>query len=64
MNLKKMLVMWLTNNQIEKIPSDTFDDLTSLVELQLSKKFHKFHELLSNFFYRWQQDKIHEQSGF
>lgn len=37
MQLTKMLVIWLTRNLIEKIPSDTFEDLTLLVELQLRK---------------------------
>lgn len=38
MQLKKMKVIWLTGNQIERISSDAFDDLTAMVELQMSEK--------------------------
>lgn len=42
MNLKKMVVIWLTKNEIEKIPSDAFDDLTSMMELGLSENVERF----------------------
>lgn len=36
-SLDKIKILWLNNNRIEKISSDAFEDLTSLIELGLSE---------------------------
>lgn len=38
-NLKKLRVLALTNNKIERIDDDTFEDLTSLEQLGLGSCF-------------------------
>lgn len=38
-NMKNLKALWLHDNRIEKIESDTFDDLKSLETLDLCKKF-------------------------
>lgn len=37
-NLRKLKVLWLNNNELEQIPSDSFEDLIALEWLYLRKK--------------------------
>lgn len=45
--LSKLRILYLENNKIEKIDSDTFDDLISLEEIDLSKCFLSFKKNLN-----------------
>lgn len=40
--LVKLQNLWLSDNQIEKVPSDTFESLRKLTHLDLGEKFNFF----------------------
>lgn len=45
-NLKHLNYLWLNDNQLEHISSDTFEDLISAKEIQLRKTFNLFMRVL------------------
>lgn len=57
-NLRKLKVLWLNNNELEQIPSDSFEDLTALEWLYLRKKILFFFLIWHKFWFRLDSNKI------
>lgn len=64
-NLVKLTTLWLNSNKIEKILSETFQDLIALEFLALGKifRFVYYIPLLKNILIRWQQNQISQRKS-